>query len=310
MTEPKHLNTADIDWTKTDYRIAIDTGLNYMAVQSLRRTIFGLNASHTARWQERYAHMDFSKVDWANRSNGAIGKIFGIEPGVVRTIRIECGFPPNTSYFYSNKGIPKEELDKIDWEWTQDAEIGRRFHITRERVRQIRLIHQRPPCRVSHYSKLGMRRLNWARERIEEIKGKHINDVIAMYPYRKTMCFERKAWADINDMLGLGLLLEERRSLHKNKYELMDYRLPNRTLGFIWGVSAVLVGNYRHQRQKGAPRYTRRFRNSWPEELYPIAWDQIEAAKKFGREIDMIHTCQLLDIPTPPSKNIDTVITN
>ncbi len=201
-----------IDWSKSNIEIAGELECNYLTVSKWREKITGV----AGKKQYGKGHdVDWDKVDWA-KNNSLLSRELGVSAAIIGYTRNAQNRPFPTVHRWTTK-FTDEDISSVDWAFTRDVEIARKFGISRERVRQIRAERQLPDCKVSGIHDANrIAVLKWCHEHRAEIEGKSMLEVSNMVP-------------------EFGLKRTELYKLfHKTKFKFSPNRTDRGTRGFDW----------------------------------------------------------------------------
>jgi hypothetical protein len=248
MNEPRHFNTAEIDWKKSRLDLCHELGMNLPLIRAIQNHVFG-HPGPTLYWSLRYGGLAWDAVDWEAESDSMIAERLQVQPFVVRQYRCRNCKPAPTS-LKNRKGrkmvIDPEALAKVDWANYGDTEISEQLGVCRERIRQLRM-EAGVQCRFHRFSRIGAKIARWMLENRDRINGMAGRDMIAVCPHKTHDSHMRKLVRQACRILGIQLTWENATKKHTSKYALLNFRLPNSVLADVWGMNASCVANCRNQ---------------------------------------------------------------
>jgi N-acyl-D-aspartate/D-glutamate deacylase len=170
----------------------------------------------------------------------------------------------------------------LDWS-KSNAALADEMGLSRERLRQIRqeLGVPRPAHRRHRFAK-SAKVMQWAKDNLEKFKGlsgRELRRKFGIGLWRGTALYQ-----------FLRPFLRDGR--RKHRWELMDFRLPNRDLERIWRLPHSVVGSHRYAKQLSRSRwyfkhgrgYTHLDRRGQLEAYRrAVKAEERKAAKYFGR---------------------------
>jgi hypothetical protein len=141
----------------------------------------------------------------------------------------------------------------MDWS-KQNVELAAETGLTQERIQQIRLRVGAPKSPQQHRWRKTAKVLPWARDNLDQIKGLSWAEVVLKYglpPYERE--------STLHQFLKPFL----RNGSRKHRWDLMNFKLPNRDLQRIWRLPYNKAGSYRYEHRLplstwcfSGPRYT------------------------------------------------------
>ncbi len=143
----------------------------------------------------------------------------------------------------------------VDWS-KQDAELADEIGLTRERIRQIR---QQIGARKSpHHGRVrkSAKLLQWAKDNLDKLRGLSAAEVGRQYNLKLH-------WRGGPLYRFLKPFLRNGSLLRKHRWDLMNFRLPNRDLERIWRLPGNMVGSYRRRKQHPPPTWP--FKGKYPQ---------------------------------------------
>jgi len=124
-----------------------------------------------------------------------------------------------------------------EWDWSKsNAELADERGLSRERLRQIRQLVGAPkPAHRRHRMRKAAKVMQWAKDNLDKLKGLSRVELVRKYG----LC----RWqGSALDQFLKPFLRDGRR---KHRWDLMNFRLPNRDLERIWETPSKMVGSYR-----------------------------------------------------------------
>ena len=136
------------------------------------------------------------------------------------------------------------------WDWAkQDVELARETGLSRERIRQIRLLIRAP--RSPHHKRFPARlrrttiALQWAADNLDRLKGLSGAEV------RRKHGFSR--FGPVYEFLKAQRVLRD--GSRKYRWGLMNFDLPSGVLERIWKLPLYRAANYRYRNRLAAPKW-------------------------------------------------------
>ena len=180
--------------------------------------------------------------------------------------------------------VSPEEIEQTDWEHFTDTELSRKLHVTRERVRQIRLQQKKPQCIFGHAPSKSMDLLRYINEHRAELQSKTIREAAIALPSNLNYVTAQKLFRKC----GLRFVRER---ITKYPVELMDWRLPNIILGMIWPYGSWKIALLRSNHLKQKPEWFAGglFGTFFNDPVFLETMNaEIEKAKANGIEVDKV----------------------
>jgi hypothetical protein len=139
---------------------------------------------------------------------------------------------------------------KLDWS-KQNSALADEMGVCREYIRQIR--HQVGAPKPAHplRRRKSVKALQWAKDNLDKLKGltgAELGRKYGLSPH----------WQNGPLYPFLKPFLRDGRLIRKHRWDLMNFRLPNRDLERIWRLPRNMVASYRFRMQR--PRATWCFR--------------------------------------------------
>jgi len=195
-------------------------------------------------------------MDWT-KNNQMLAKQLGLDPQIVRYERKLRNLPnaPRTAW---RCVVTKDEIEATDWVNNRDIDLAEKWGVSRERVRQLRLVNGKPDYKCKY--KLGIRprrstiqMLDWLNLHRKEIEGKRASEVVRMIPGKTP---EAGGRIKLLRKSGIKFDWSKRYLDHDINPKWIDWRLPNVALGLIWGRSNYWAANRRCQTFGGPAEWT------------------------------------------------------
>lgn len=219
-------------------------------VRQIRKAVFG-RSGPTHHWEQRYGHLDWASVDWANENNTTVGRRLMVQPSVVRFYRINNRKPICLLRESHEEVIDESKLEQVEWNLYADVEIGDFLGVCRERARQLRVERGQPECMVKNMSTMGRDATRWLWRNKESVEGKLVAEVIEMIPNLGTgVQNQRRILKASCAATGIKLNWKNLTHRHTGKYDHFNWLLPNSFLSAVWGPCIASVANFRHQNHK------------------------------------------------------------
>jgi hypothetical protein len=157
-----------VDWGKPNFIIAGELGCPQVVVSYYRRLV-GKPRSMTG--------VDWKSLDW-DKNDQQLSEENRVSLNKVRLARELVGHAPKFSeptvngFSRSYRIITKEMISAVDWTMTRDIDLARQWHVSRERVRQIRQEGGHPVCFVNSQDTLSRAFERWMIDNRASIEGK------------------------------------------------------------------------------------------------------------------------------------------
>jgi hypothetical protein len=139
---------------------------------------------------------------------------------------------------------------KLDWSKT-NVELADGAGLSGERLRQIRQQVGAPKSTHARRLRESVEALQWVKENLENLKG--LSGAAVGRKYGLNPGWQRGPLYPL-----LKPFLRDGRLIRKHRWDLMNFRLPNRDLERIWRLPRNMVGSYRFRKRR--PRSTWYFR--------------------------------------------------
>ena len=134
---------------------------------------------------------------------------------------------------------------KVDWS-KQNCELADELALSRERIRQIRQqVGASKPTHLHRRIRKSAQALQWAKDNLEKLKGLSWAELMRKYGLSR---WRRSA---VYQFLKPFL----RNGSRKHRWDLMNFRLPNRDLERIWRLPFNLAGPHRVRKQLQRPTW-------------------------------------------------------
>jgi len=205
------------------------------------------------RQQQREAYLaKWRAVDWS-KQDVELAEEMGVSSWTIAVIRRQIGAPKSPRYYERRSKFKEPFRAKWrSWDWSkQDIELARETGLSRERIRQIRLLLGIPKS-PHHGSRPASRRqyalaLQWAAENLDRLRGLSAAEVERKYGHKRhsRVCVFLKTKGVLRD----GNLLR------KYRWDLMNFELPNGVLQRIWKLPSYRATTYRSRKCLPAPRW-------------------------------------------------------
>jgi len=136
---------------------------------------------------------------------------------------------------------------KVDWS-KQNSELADEMGFSRERIRQIRQKVSAPQS--PHHGRLrkSAAALQWAKDNLDKLKGLSAAELGRKYGLGPH-------WKHGPLYPFLKPFLRDGRLIRKHRWDLMNFRLPDRDLERIWRVPRNMVASYRWRNQRPPPAW-------------------------------------------------------
>lgn len=268
-----HIDWKSVDWDKSSRELEAELDVPYWLV-CRKRTELGHKKVGTAKTR----HIDWTTVDWGKNNQQLAGEL-GIQPGSLAGYRQRIGKP---SKGHTPRVVSNEMIDSVDWVNTKDITISRQWGVSRERVRQIRLVKKKPRCIITTNIKSSQEIEKWLLDNKGSISGKLASEVAEMCPVADAIDNKYRVMKKV-DIQFLWM--------HKKALAItldVNWDIPNNLLDWIWGrcENWAAANRYRHNKPKA--KYFRNWRIMEQYDfarlpvLVKIVRAEIEKARKVG----------------------------
>jgi len=145
----------------------------------------------------------------------------------------------------SDRIVTEEMILSVKWEYEQDAAIARQWHVSRERVRQIRQERALPICKVNVRDPESHKFLVWLLENRASVEGKAASIVANQAPFElnkncKYRTMKKSGipflWSDLRKSPSLSMPI--------------NWDLPNAIIDAVWNRSFNWSSNCRTKYSK------------------------------------------------------------
>ncbi|MGD0259883.1 MAG: hypothetical protein ABSD29_08650 [Verrucomicrobiota bacterium] len=137
---------------------------------------------------------------------------------------------------------------KLDWS-KSNCELGDEVGLSSERLRQIRQQVGAPkPTYRYHWLRQTAKALQWAEENLDQLKGLSGTELGRKYGLSPR-------WQQGLLYQFLKPFLRDGRLIRKHRWDLMDFRLPNRDLERIWRLPRNVAGSRRYRKRLPRPTW-------------------------------------------------------
>lgn len=262
-----------LDWTKRNTELAAELGCGAAWVSNHRSK---LGKPKATKW----SHIPWDTLDW-NKSDQLLCGELGITINTIRKHRIRLGKAVGTVL---RQKVSPEQIEQADWEHFTDMELSRQWHVTRERVRQIRLERKKPQCIFGHAPSESLELLRYINEHRAELQSKTLKEAARTLPEKLNYSTAKRLFRKC----GLRFVRER---INKYPIELMDWRLPNIILGMIWSFDSWKIALLRSNYLKQKPQWFAGglFGTFFNDPVFlEVMNAEIEKAKADGIEVDRV----------------------
>jgi hypothetical protein len=136
---------------------------------------------------------------------------------------------------------------KVDWS-KQNCELADETGLSRERIRQIRQQVAAPKATHSCRRRKTAEGLQWAKDNLDKLKGLSAAELGRKYGLSG-------GWRGGPLYSFLKPFLRDGRRVRKHRWDLMDFRLPDRNLERIWKLPFGLARAYRWRKRCPQPMW-------------------------------------------------------
>ena len=134
---------------------------------------------------------------------------------------------------------------KVDWS-KRNIELAEEIGLSRERIRKIRQQVGAPkPTHRNRRKRKAAQALQWAKDNLEKLKGVSIAELGRKYGLSR--------WQGSAVYQFFKPFLRDGR--RKHRWDLMNFRLPNRDLERIWRLPYNMAGPHRVRKQFQQPKW-------------------------------------------------------
>jgi len=208
--------------------------------------------SHLERRHEAYL-AKWRAVDWT-KTDAELAEEMGLSSGAsIGVNRRRIGAPKSLHFHQYRSKFREPYLAKWrNWDWSkQDVALARETGLSRERIRQIRLLIGAP--KSPHHKRMPASRrttiaLQWAADNLDRLQGLSGAEV------RRKHGFNPHCPA--YEFLKAKGVLRDGRLFRKHRWDLMNFELPSSVLERIWKLPFNAAASYRWQKRLGAPKWT------------------------------------------------------
>ncbi len=213
-----------IDWDKSNREIMAETRKSYPAVISARKTL-----GHPPLRTFALSHIDWKNLDWSKGDN-QLSAENKCTVGAVKGIRARLGLPngsPNGEK--SNRIVSKEMIESVNWESLRDIDLAKQWHVSRERVRQIRQQNGFPVCNRNSFRPMSREFEEWIIANKDGIEGKIASEVADLCPITISHLEKLK----IMRKSSIPFLFRQKRKSIALSLPI-NWELPNSILENVW----------------------------------------------------------------------------
>lgn len=135
----------------------------------------------------------------------------------------------------------------VDWS-KQNCQLADEMSLSRERIRQIRQKVGAPSPAHRHLLRKTSAALQWAKDNLDKLKGlsgAELRRKHGLSPH----------WGHGRFYQFLKPFLRDGRLLKKHRWDLMNFRLPNRDLERIWRLPYNMAASYRFRKRRPPPTW-------------------------------------------------------
>lgn len=231
-----------VDWSKTNTEIAHSLGTNPVYVCAMRSR---LRQPSVTKHSETFRNVDWTKNDQE------ISAELKMDPGVVCGWRHRLGHPVATHYKprYTNDTarVSAEDIANADWARFTDAELGRGWGISRERVRQIRQKNNLPRCKFLNIRQSDAEILRWIDDHRAELEGKTIKEAATLIPSDRDVTVKQRWLAKCSVTTTPSFERDKSHPYGPEWLPKVDWRLPNCVLIFAWRKKVFFFATHRYR---------------------------------------------------------------
>ena len=136
---------------------------------------------------------------------------------------------------------------KVDWS-KQNCELADEMGLSRERTRQIRKQVGSPKSTHHRRMRKSASALQWAKDNLDKLKGLSGAELGRKYGLSRH-------WRSGPLYPFLKPFLRDGIRIRKHRWDLMNFRLPDRDLERIWRLPRNMVASYRFRNQRPSPTW-------------------------------------------------------
>jgi hypothetical protein len=235
-----------IDWDKSNSQLVAETGLNYQTICKARREV-----GHKPIATAAHPKIDWKTVDWS-RNNQQLSSELRVPVGTVKFIRERNNFQePIINSEHGNRLITDEMIAAVQWNLSRDIDISKQWHVSRERVRQIRQQRGYPVCAINSVEIKAVEFEKWLLENKDLITDKNAHEVADSCPIKLIMHRKRELMRKSTIPFQW-----ERPAAGAITGVPINWELPNKLLASIWNIKPHQIANHRCQWGKPHPKFT------------------------------------------------------
>lgn len=272
-----HIDWKHVDWNKSSRELSAELDVGYSVVNQYR-----WRYGHQKVGTKKTRHIDWSKVDWSKNNQQIAGEL-GILPGSVASYRQRFRKPPSKGH--KPRVVTKEMIEAVDWVNTRDIAISKQWGVSRERVRQIRLVKNKPRCVLRTTIALHEEVERWLLANKETISGMLAHEVSELCPIDAAREIKFRTMKKVD----IQFVWRKSKQSLAEVYDV-NWAIPNNILDWIWNRNEHWAAVNRWKLQKPKAKYFRRWRIMDEAQfaqvpgLVKAVQAEIEKAKKVGVE--------------------------
>lgn len=211
-----------VDWNKSSRELCTELDVPYGTICHYR-----WKYGHPKLGTAKTRHIDWDKVDWSKNNQQIAGEL-GMDINSVLIYRRRLGKPPQSGKSWQRK-VTNEMIEAVDWVNTRDITIAKQWSVSRERVRQIRLVKNKPRCRLRSTINLHEDVEKWLLDNKASIEGKLAHEVSELCPINTT----RENKFRVMKKVDIQFLWRRKRAHLVEVYDV-NWDIPNNILTWIW----------------------------------------------------------------------------
>ena len=278
------------DWDKPNIQLACEYGVNPQTVTKYRN-LYG----HKAK-PKVLREYDWSQVDWG-KNNQQIAREVGCSIADARFARRLHNQPQHPARCpHGSQRVSEEDIAAADWEYELDSDLAKKWKVSRERVRQLRLELHKPECKLKHMQSVQSKEaLRWLFKNRAEIEGKHAHDVEKMMPD----CAQSVTKRAVMRKSGIKFNWDKHWKYGPNSGdEAMNWDLSNYWLQAIWKKPFNRIASIRYLHNAGKMKWRASgFSEKYLDDPEFLAAIQAEVAKAnaAGVDVSMVEIEELME---------------
>jgi hypothetical protein len=237
-----------INWELSNVELMHDYGWSSEFTAAARRQ-FGRPKNGTLKTRSRI----WKDLDWEHKNDQQLCVETGYDISIVRRHRFLLGLPPSPGRYPLKKTIELDnKVAEVDWVNTRDVEVARKWNVSRERVRQIRLVRQLPICTKRRLHPTSAAIMKWLEANREKIEGLPLMKMFRMCPI---VC-NKPLFSRVVELTDIGVGAPDYGKKHAipdvQRYPI-NWQLPVSILCRVWNLRYYILACERSRFKHPAP---------------------------------------------------------